>query len=95
LSAPPPPLGSHHVVPDSVELAIHRAMAKDPAHRFATVTASSTRWRRNRRRARIGECRLRGRIRIRHYRRRGTTAGRPLSWTAMAGFDDLWNVRRR
>jgi len=39
VSAPPPPLGSHHVVPDSVELAIHRAMAKDPAHRFATVTA--------------------------------------------------------
>ena len=39
LTAPPPPLGSHLDVPDTVELAIHRAMAKDPADRFATATA--------------------------------------------------------
>ena len=39
VTAPPPPLGSHHAVPDTVEMAIHRAMAKDPADRFAMVTA--------------------------------------------------------
>jgi tetratricopeptide (TPR) repeat protein/class 3 adenylate cyclase len=39
LTAAPPPLGSHDGVPDTVELAIHRAMAKDPADRFSTVTA--------------------------------------------------------
>jgi tetratricopeptide (TPR) repeat protein/class 3 adenylate cyclase len=39
VTAAPPPLGSQHEVPDTVELAIHRAMAKNPADRFATVTA--------------------------------------------------------
>ena len=38
-TAPPPPLGSHPAESDALELAIHRAMAKDPADRFATVTA--------------------------------------------------------
>ena len=39
ITAPPPPLGAQRTGADTVESAIHRAMAKDPARRFATVTA--------------------------------------------------------
>src|SRR3569832_2731304 len=39
LTAPPPPLGTQRDIPNTVESAIHRAMAKNPASRFATVTA--------------------------------------------------------